>query len=130
MQIDAMTRTNPPHRKDDNTSTASSKLRETPDTHTDDGKAPSPTDLERGRPDHDTHGLQTMRSHHSRAGGDGYTCFDEPAAYHRSHAGQVVREQAHLVGWDGEADPENPRSMTGVRRWGIVLICSASSLCV
>jgi hypothetical protein len=35
------------------------------------------------------------------------------------------------VKWDGgENDPANPRSMTMARRWLIVIIVSASSLCV
>ena len=84
------------------------------------------------RPSSDSRSLKTIRSHHSRAGGDGYTCFDaEPAAQrHPSSKPGVVAEQPYLVTWDGDADPENPRSMGKLRRWVIVLICSASSLCV
>lgn len=80
----------------------------------------------------DSRSLRTTRSHQSRAGGDGYTCFDaepEPARPNNSKPG-VVTEQPFLVTWDGDADPLNPRSMSKLRRWLIVLICSASSLCV
>jgi len=47
----------------------------------------------------------------------------------RAKPGPVI-EQPYLVTWDGDADPENPRSMSKLRRWAIVLICAASSLCV
>jgi hypothetical protein len=80
----------------------------------------------------DSRSLRTTRSHQSRAGGDGYTCFDAEPNNTRpniSKAG-VVTEQPYIVTWDGDADPENPRSMSKLRRWIIVLICSASSLCV
>jgi hypothetical protein len=80
----------------------------------------------------DNKSLKTVRSHHSRAGGDGYTCLDADANVHgpnKSKPGAVL-EQSYLVTWDGDADPENPRSMTMLRRWTIVLICAASSLCV
>jgi hypothetical protein len=36
-----------------------------------------------------------------------------------------------VVQWDGgDQDPENPRSMKKSRRWAIVFIIAASSLCV
>ncbi|KAL6153945.1 hypothetical protein ACJBU6_07239 [Exserohilum turcicum] len=81
----------------------------------------------------DGRSLKTIRSHHSRAGGDGYTCLDPEAnagGASRAKPGGAVTEQPYLVTWDGDADPENPRSMSKLRRWAIVLICSASSLCV
>lgn len=34
------------------------------------------------------------------------------------------------VTWDGEADPENPRTMSKARKWLIVMITSTSSTCV
>ncbi|KAI8931649.1 hypothetical protein NX059_011299 [Plenodomus lindquistii] len=84
------------------------------------------------RPSHDSRSLKTVRSHHSRAGGDGYTCFDAEPNTHRANKSTagVVPEQPYLVTWDGDSDPGNPRSMTKLRRWTIVLICAASSLCV
>lgn len=80
----------------------------------------------------DGRSLKTVRSHHSRAGGDGYTCLDAEAnakGPNNSRPGPVT-EQPYLVTWDGDADPENPRSMGKLRRWLIVLICASSSLCV
>jgi hypothetical protein len=95
---------------------------------------PSPSVRSRGqrRRSQDSRSLRTTRSHQSRAGGDGYTCFDaEPDTTRPNNPKQgVVTEQPYLVTWDGDADPENPRSMSNLRRWTIVLICSASSLCV
>lgn len=80
----------------------------------------------------DSRSLRTTRSHQSRAGGDGYTCFDAEPGIARPNNSKpgVVTEQPYLVTWDGDADPLNPRSMSKLRRWIIVLICSASSLCV
>lgn len=105
-----------------------------------DGTAPREEEVEsitqqssRHRPSHDDRSLKTVRSHHSRAGGDGYTCFDADPSEHRpnkSKSGGVVTEEPYLVSWDGDADPLNPRSMTKLRRWAIVFICAASSLCV
>jgi hypothetical protein len=89
-------------------------------------------DHSRSRRSQDGRSLKTIRSHHSRAGGDGYTCLDaeaNPQGPSKSRAGAVA-EQPYLVTWDGDADPENPRSMGKLRRWLIVLICASSSLCV
>ncbi|CAD0087715.1 unnamed protein product [Aureobasidium vineae] len=41
-----------------------------------------------------------------------------------------VNEKEFEVTWDGDDDPMNPRSMPYVRKWIIVIIVSASSLCV
>lgn len=38
--------------------------------------------------------------------------------------------QEIIVDWDGDDDPMNPRSMKHGRKWLVVLIVSASSLCV
>ncbi len=77
--------------------------------------------------------LKRVESHHSRAGADGYTWHhdgDESSQRpNRAKAG-VVTPQPYLVAFDGDADPENPRSMSTPRRWAIVLICAVSSLCV
>jgi hypothetical protein len=84
----------------------------------------------------DGRSLKTIRSHHSRAGGDGYTCFDPESAHGAGGptapaTGPVTEQQSpYLVSWDGDADPENPKSMSKLRRWVIVLICASSSLCV
>jgi hypothetical protein len=86
----------------------------------------------KSRSSQDSRSLRTTGSHQSRAGGDGYTCFNAEPDNNRPNKSQpgVVAEQPYLVTWDGDADPENPRSMSNLRRWLIVLICSASSLCV
>ncbi|KAI5215223.1 MFS general substrate transporter [Aureobasidium subglaciale] len=41
-----------------------------------------------------------------------------------------VNEKEFEVTWDGDDDPMNPRSMPYARKWIIVIIVSASSLCV
>ena len=81
---------------------------------------------------HDGRSLKTVRSTQSRAGGDGYTCFDaDPNDTRRKNSKSgVVTEEPYLVTWDGDSDPANPRSMSNLRRWAIVLIVSSSSLCV
>lgn len=107
-----------------------------------DGKAYPPTKEQQtenagrhrsqSRRSQDNRSLKTVRSHHSRAGGDGYICLDaEPNAHRlaKPMAGAVT-EQPYLVTWDGDADPGNPRSMSKLRRWAIVFIVAASSLCV
>jgi hypothetical protein len=86
----------------------------------------------RSRRSQDSRSLRTTRSHQSRAGGDGYICFDaepENSRPNKSKIGTITGEP-FLVTWDGDADSESPRSMSTFRRWVIVLICSASSLCV
>ncbi|KAF2091599.1 putative MFS multidrug transporter [Saccharata proteae CBS 121410] len=87
--------------------------------------------------------MHSVHSHRSYAGGDGYTRWDEeeeisaqpgrgdaqhdsPAVGHDPAAG----EKSFTVTWDGENDPANPRNMSKARRWLIVLIVAASSLCV
>ncbi|KAL8853958.1 MAG: hypothetical protein Q9221_001266 [Calogaya cf. arnoldii] len=42
----------------------------------------------------------------------------------------VADEKAFEVQWDGEKDPANPRSMSSLRKWMIVIIVSLSSACV
>jgi hypothetical protein len=78
-------------------------------------------------------GLKKTESHHSKACADGYTLHhdgDESSQrLNRAETG-VVSPERYLVAFDGDADPENPRSMSTLRRWVIVLICAASSLCV
>lgn len=72
--------------------------------------------------------LRSIRSHQSRAGADGYTLNDEDEKPNNSS--DAPADDPYLVKWSGDADPMNPRSMTTLRRWCIVLIVSASSLCV
>ncbi|EAT80147.1 hypothetical protein SNOG_12334 [Parastagonospora nodorum SN15] len=62
------------------------------------------------RRSHDSRSLKITRSHQSRGGGDGYTCFDtDPESPRPTKPGG---QQPYTVTWDGDADPENPRSMT------------------
>ncbi|XPS73247.1 hypothetical protein M3J09_005397 [Ascochyta lentis] len=94
---------------------------------------PSGRRQSRGRRSQDSRNLKRAESHHSRAGADGYTWHhdgeESSQRPNRAKAG-VVTPEPYLVSFDGDADPENPRSMSNLRRWAIVLICSASSLCV
>lgn len=73
--------------------------------------------------------LRSVHSHRSYAGGDGYTHFNEEDHPPNISSGGTTAEP-FVVTWDGDADPMNPRSMTTLRRWMIVLIVSSSSLCV
>jgi hypothetical protein len=87
----------------------------------------------RGRRSQDRKSLKRIESHHSRAGADGYTWHhdgDESSQQPTRAKAGVVTPEPYLVTFDGDADPENPRSMSSLRRWIIVLICAASSLCV
>lgn len=73
--------------------------------------------------------LRSIKSHQSRAGADGYTLNNEDEKPNNSS--DTPADDPYLVKWEGgDADPMNPRSMTTLRRWCIVLIVSASSLCV
>jgi hypothetical protein len=86
-----------------------------------------------GRRSQDNKSLKRVESHHSRAGADGYTWHhdgDESSQRPTRAKAGVVTPEPNLVTFDGDADPENPRSMSSLRRWAIVLICAASSLCV
>lgn len=77
-----------------------------------------------------TKSLRSIQSHRSYAAGDGYTCFSEPDEQPNISGSGAVEADPFLVTWDGDSDPMNPRSMTKLRRWTIVLIVAASSLCV
>ncbi|KAJ4298904.1 hypothetical protein N0V90_004147 [Kalmusia sp. IMI 367209] len=83
----------------------------------------STADSARPRPAH-AKSLRSIKSHQSRAGADGYTCFDDDAPPRPNNStGTTPPDDPHLVRWDGgDADPINPRSMTMLRRWCIVLI--------
>lgn len=86
-----------------------------------------------GRRSQDSRNLKRVESHHSRAGADGYTWHadgDESNRRANRTKDGVVTPEPYLVSFDGDADPENPRSMPTLRRWAIVLICASSSLCV
>lgn len=65
---------------------------------------------------------------------NGYGCDETPGSSQEDVANVEAAEQEKdpwEVRWDGgDNDPANPRSMSMGRRWVIVLIVSASSLCV
>jgi len=61
---------------------------------------------------------------------NGYGCDDVEQDV-TAEPGAAVEKDEFEVGWDdGELDPMNPRSMTLARKWVVVLVVSASSLCV
>ncbi|KAF2654803.1 MFS general substrate transporter [Lophiostoma macrostomum CBS 122681] len=74
--------------------------------------------------------LRSIHSHRSYAAGDGYTYFPEQEDQPDKSTGDTANGESYLVTWDGDSDPMNPRSMSKLRRWSIVLIVAASSLCV
>lgn len=73
--------------------------------------------------------LQQSRSY---GDGHGFTCFshDEADAGRTATAGRHAEAEVFEVQWDGENDGANPRSMSRLRKWMIVLIVSSSSACV
>lgn len=78
---------------------------------------------------------RSTRSHHSYS--DGYTHFgqdgDDGAQHRKAAAGDrqdADPEKDYEVQFDGDADPLSPRNKTDLRKWSIVIIVSASSLCV
>lgn len=74
--------------------------------------------------------LQRMSKTRSQ---NGYGCDDNEAG-HPPHNGNVENgtpeKDPWEVHWDGDDDPLNPRSMNAAKKWVVVLIVSASSLCV
>ena len=63
--------------------------------------------------------------------GHGFSCVgDDAKVPSAGHEDGQVSDKAFEVQWDGDNDPMNPRSMGKARKWVIVLIVSASSLCV
>jgi len=75
----------------------------------------------------------STRSQQSYAGADGYTRFNEdedPTSKERAEKGADDQDSEIIVTWDGDDDPMSPRSMGLARKWSIVFILSASSLCV
>ena len=76
-------------------------------------------------------GRSRSSSIRSYGDGHGFACVgpDVKAPSTGNEDGRVS-EKAFEVQWDGDNDPMNPRSMGRARKWVIVLIVSASSLCV
>jgi len=74
--------------------------------------------------------ISRTRSH------NGYGCDDiveqeqEGIERDAEKDGGVQKDPFEVTWENGENDPANPRSMTKARKWLVVLIVSASSLCV
>jgi hypothetical protein len=70
--------------------------------------------------------LSRSRSH------NGYGCDETDEPDEEALEGQSPKEKDPWeVGWEGgDADPMNPRSMSLIKKWAVVLIVSMSSLCV
>jgi multidrug resistance protein len=76
---------------------------------------------------------QSLQSHRSHAGADGYTCFSDDPERPNIPTGDTAHEDDQhrlTVTWDGDSDPMNPRSMSKLRKWIILLVVSSCSLCV
>jgi hypothetical protein len=81
-----------------------------------------------------TRGSSRSRFH---GGQDGYCVFSEdegeegPALDDEKAITRAMTEQGALeVKWDGDTDPQNPRTFGKARKWLIVIVVSVSSLCV
>lgn len=61
---------------------------------------------------------------------NGYGCDDNEDSGQDVEAGVSEKDPFDVVWEGGDADPLNPRSMKLARKWLVVLIVSASSLCV
>jgi hypothetical protein len=85
-----------------------------PDTQVDQG-----VDEKAVRHSKDSHTDEPVRPH-SKDEESGITAVGDDA----------VNDKEFEVAWDGDDDPMNPRSMPYARKWIIIIILSASSLCV
>jgi hypothetical protein len=83
---------------------------------------------------HARNGPTSLRSLSRARSNNGYGCDDMPDSSQEDVGDVEVGGQQKdpwEVRWDGgDSDPGNPRSMTMARRWLVVIIVSASSLCV
>ncbi|KAG4410754.1 hypothetical protein IFR04_016109 [Cadophora malorum] len=61
---------------------------------------------------------------------NGYGCDDNEDSGQDVEAGVSEKDPFDVIWEGGDSDPLNPRSMTLARKWLVVLIVSASSLCV
>jgi hypothetical protein len=62
---------------------------------------------------------------------NGYGCDEDDEDVGAAEAAGVQEKDPFEVHWDnGDADPMNPRSKSKFRKWVVVIIVSASSLCV
>jgi len=71
---------------------------------------------------------RTLSRHRSN---NGYGCDDDHDEVGDEEAANVQEKDPYEVHWDnGDADPMNPRSRSKFHKWVVVIIVSASSLCV
>lgn len=96
------------------------------------GQQPALLTLVPSRPSQDRLSLHHTRSHASHVDGHGY--FSD--RHHENQDGEQQvpidgsAEKAFEVGWDGPDDPMNPKNMSTVRKWMIVMINAFGALCV
>ena len=82
------------------------------------------------------HGCRQSSPHSSlqlsRSNGDGpgFTASANDGLESRKSREKADEMKKFEVRWDGESDPENPRTMSHARKWLIVMIASTSSTCV
>lgn len=84
--------------------------------------------------------IRSRSSQRSYAGTDGYTHFEhgeeeeqQQRRQDSSHGGPEADEKAFEVAWDGVQDPMNPKGDAWgsiLRKWSIVCILAAASMCV
>ncbi|EPE25398.1 MFS general substrate transporter [Glarea lozoyensis ATCC 20868] len=97
--------------------------------------APISTPRDANRGDAQSRRSTSLKSLHQTRSHNGYGCDDHDneadTAEQNMENGGPAEKDPFEVHWDGgESDPMNPRSMSAARKWLVVLIVSASSLCV
>jgi hypothetical protein len=97
--------------------------------------APISTPRDATRGDAQSRRSTSVKSLHRTRSHNGYGCDDHDneadTAEQNMENGGPAEKDPFEVHWDGgESDPMNPRSMSAARKWLVVLIVSASSLCV
>lgn len=75
--------------------------------------------------------LSRERSNNGYGVDDDEDDSDQPSDDASPDAALPAAKDPYEVGWDnGDADPHNPRSLPGWRKWSIVIITSVGSFCV
>jgi hypothetical protein len=97
--------------------------------------APISSPNDRSRAVSQSRQLASVKSLHRTRSNNGYGCDDpddnRDVAEQNLEKGGEPKKDPFEVSWEGgESDPMNPRSMSGARKWLVVLIVSASSFCV
>ncbi|KAK0848829.1 hypothetical protein LTS02_013873, partial [Friedmanniomyces endolithicus] len=93
-----------------------------------------PRDTEAQRPDlylraHSS-ALSAISAHSHRSYTDGYVHFGPNEDERKGTGEEVGVEEAYLVKFDGDTDPDSPRNRTTARKWFIVVILAGSAMCV